>query len=138
MKLFNRLLFTGLIAGSILGIVLKGIEAFTGKKVYVLLLNVDYISVIREWEMTEVEEFLLHLGVSILIVFALYVCLKRTWQFVLATVMIGVLYFPLTALSERTPDVADLEALAYWLLAHAIYGLTAGALIFFKKDRGIQ
>ncbi|WP_010531483.1 hypothetical protein [Lentibacillus jeotgali] len=99
MKLVIRLLFAGIIAGTILEVMLKGIDVFTGKKVYALLLNVDYIPVMRKWQMTEVQAFLLHLGVSVVIVFGLYFLLKRTRKmvlwFALTTFLIGGFYFPL-------------------------------------------
>ncbi|WP_169792885.1 hypothetical protein [Lentibacillus amyloliquefaciens] len=66
-------------------------------------MNVDYIPVLSDWSMTETHEFLLHLTVSVFIVFGLYFVLRRTRAsiilFVLGTVIIGGCYYPLTVLS---------------------------------------
>ncbi|SFD65748.1 hypothetical protein SAMN05216238_10320 [Lentibacillus persicus] len=137
MKLFMRLLITGILAGVVLGILLKSVELLTEKHVYTLLLNVDYIPWLSNSPMSEVQEFALHIIVSVCIVSALYFVLRRARApislFVLGAVIIGGLYFPLTMLSHRTPDVTDAGALVYWLLAHAGYGFAAAIMIFSGK-----
>lgn len=142
MKLLIRLPVAGILAGVVLGLLLKGIEILTDKKVYTLLLNVDYIPWLSNLPINEIQEFALHIIVSVCIVSSLYFVLRRTRApiplFVLGAVIIGGLYFPLTMLSHRTPDVTDAAALVYWLLAHAGYGLASGNMIFLKKDRRVR
>lgn len=138
----KKLLTIGVVAGSIFGLLCKGIEQFTHKKVYTLLLNVDYFPVIKDWEMHEFIEFSLHLFVSIIVVFVLYDvfqrfdCEDRITPYIWSNLIIGGLLFPTTSLSGRTPELTDVVALMYWLGGHAIFGALVGLMIYFwvKKD----
>jgi hypothetical protein len=129
----------GMITGIILGLVLKWLEGITEKKVYTLLLNVDYIPIINTFKLSELMEFNLHLIISIILAILLsFLILKYRLQkkfivpFVTVTsLMIGFLLFPTTALSERTPSITDLLALLYWQIGHLSYGLTLGLALFF-------
>src|SRR5699024_1434212 len=49
MKRFSKLLGIGIISGLILGSMLGIIQRFTNKKVYLLLMNVDYIPIVKDW-----------------------------------------------------------------------------------------
>lgn len=140
MKLFIRVLVTGLLAGAFLGVMLKIVEQLTGEKVFILLINVDYIPVMQDWKMTGEQEFMLHLLVSVVLVFVLYFSLENSsHQLVLYIVIntaVGGLLFLTTTLSERTPNLTDMGALLYWLIAHSTYGLLVG-YILAKSDRGV-
>ncbi|MGM8366613.1 hypothetical protein ACLIBG_14240 [Virgibacillus sp. W0181] len=137
MKLYIKLLLTGVVSGFLLGVILKGIQSITGKKVYTLLLNVDYIPIVNERDMCETVEFLLHVLVSVALVFILYYVLsKLSLQFqvnyyVIINTVIGLILFFTTSFSERTPDVTDLAAMVYWIGGHIIYGAVVGVLIKF-------
>ncbi|KZO00034.1 hypothetical protein ACP2W0_02330 [Pseudobacillus badius] len=132
----------GLIAGIILSIVFKLIEQITQVKVYTLLLNVDYIPIINRYYFPEIIEVSFHLVVSILLSMVLLAVLQHervttgghilAWCTAICT-LIGLLLFPTTALSDRTPAVTSIPALSYWLAGHALYGLVLGFL--FKRDR---
>ncbi|WP_200416122.1 hypothetical protein [Virgibacillus salexigens] len=63
----------GAAAGLGIAAVLKLIQAFTEKQVYTLLLNVDYIPVLKDLSFDELGEVILHLLVSILLVPMLYI-----------------------------------------------------------------
>jgi hypothetical protein len=132
--------FAGLFSGVFLGLFLKVIEQLTNLKVYTLLLNVDYIPILNTMSLTEAMEFMLHLFISVLlsIILVFFLNSKDTWSpnrkqfFVLfISIGIGLLLYPTTALSSRTPAWNDFMALFYWSLAHAIYGWLLGA--FFRK-----
>ncbi|WP_284141639.1 hypothetical protein [Virgibacillus sp. LDC-1] len=130
----------GLVAGVLLGLFLKGVEAITAINVYTLLLNVDFVPMLNELTMSEGIEFTLHLVVSIVLAVALFWLMKiRLWSksksmsiLLLINVGIGFLLFPLTLLSERTPSIWSGEALLFWLFGHALYGVILG--LFFKKS----
>lgn len=138
----RKLLMIGIVAGSIFGLLLKGIEQFTHKKVYTFLLNIDYFPVIGNWKINEFTEFSLHLFVSVMVVFVLYYGLKRfkyekrITAYIWSNLIVGVLLFPTTTFSVRTPAFTDVMALLYWLGGHAVFGALVGIMIYFwvKKD----
>lgn len=136
------LLITGIVAGTIFGLLLKMIEQLTYKKVYVLLLNVDYFPLLKNLELSEIIEFSLHLLVSMIVVIVLYYGLKtleyerRIAPYIWINVIIGVFLFLTTSFSERTPELTDMVALMYWLGGHAIFGALVGMMIyFFRKHK---
>lgn len=134
-----KLMVIGLFLGVVLGGSLKLAQALSGKKVYVLLLNVDYIPMLKELQMDEAEEFLLHLFVSIILVPVLYFLLKRInihrkiFPYIIINLLIGGLLFCTTVLSGRTPDITDTAALSLWLSGHLIYGALVGAIIYYIR-----
>lgn len=132
-----RMLGAGLAAGSLLGIYLKLIEHFTSFNVYTLLLNVDYIPGLKHLELSEGAEFLLHLAISVLLSAVLGVILRkkawphgRAFTFVAAACTgVGLLLYPTTALSDRTPELTDPVSLLLWLSGHLLYGAALGRLL---------
>ncbi|WP_231687846.1 hypothetical protein [Bacillus sp. FJAT-27251] len=132
-----RVILAGTISGIMLGLFLKLVEEMTGLRVYTLLLNVDYIPVLKAIPLPETIEFLLHLLVSIILSFCLAVFLSaKSWSprrdgwFVFAfCIFIGLLLFPTTALSDRTPELGSLPALVFWLIGHALYGALLALLL---------
>jgi hypothetical protein len=140
----GKLAIIGVIAGTVLAALLGIIQELTNKKVYELLVNVDYIPVVKHWQVGPVMGFLFHMIVSICIVFALYFILAN-WQlqrkvaiYLLANTFGGALLFSLTALSESTPAFTDPAAFSFWVAGHAVYGLTVGGMIqaMFRKEQG--
>ncbi|WP_203363610.1 hypothetical protein [Bacillus sp. REN10] len=133
-------ILAGIVSGIFLGLFLKVIEVGLGIKVYTLLMNVDYIPVIKEFALPEVIEFSLHLIVSIVLAMILFYMIKKgRWtnqQIIFRTVaicfLIGVLLYPTTALSDRTPSITSLSAIFYWLVGHALYGGVL-SLFYLKK-----
>lgn len=131
------LAFIGIISGLFLGAFLWVVQIITTKNVYTLLINVDYIPVLKEWNMHPITELVLHLIVSVIVVFLLYAIFKR-WNmqyrvlpYVLANGVIGVLLYGTTSFSTRTPALLDYFAIFYWILGHLLYGLIVG--IFLQK-----
>ncbi|WP_191561824.1 hypothetical protein [Metabacillus idriensis] len=123
-----RGVLAGLISGTALGLFLKGIEAMTGQKVYVLLLNVDFI---YSSPFPEIIEFNMHLAVSsfigILYVYILYFfriqfkAIKGLSAMAL-TVPAIFLYFPLTSLAEKeTPAFNDYPSIGWWTAGHILF-----------------
>ncbi|WP_100403575.1 hypothetical protein [Bacillus sp. FJAT-42315] len=127
-------ILAGIVSGIFLGLFLKVIEVGLGIKVYTLLMNVDYIPVIKKVALPELVEFSLHLIVSVVLAMTLaYVVKKEQWtneQIMIRTVticfLIGVLLYPTTILSDRTPSITSLSAIFYWLVGHALYGVVLG------------
>jgi len=142
MERFSKLLGIGIISGLILGGVLGIVQQFTNKKVYLLLMNVDYIPIVKDWNVGPVMGFIFHLIVSVALVFVLYYVLKKLKLhqkiaiYILVNTLGGALLFSLTALSERTPAITDAAAFIYWVLGHAIYGSSVGVMVYFMlKNR---
>lgn len=141
MKLFMKLLFIGVVSGFTLGGFLGIIQQLTHKKVYTLLVNIDYIPVAQDWEVGPVMDFSFHLIVSIAVVFVLYFVFKKLnlhrkiTIYIFANVVIGSLLFSVTALSERTPAVTDAVAFSYWVVGHAIYGASVGMMINLMSQK---
>ncbi len=135
MKRIGHLLWIGLASGMIFGLVLKAIQAISGKQVYTLLLNVDYLPWFRDQQFHEVTEFSFHLLVSVIVVVVLYWLLNKIQlalqvkSYVLANVFIGGMLFSTTSFSMRTPDVLDAAAFGLWIIAHMLYGYIVGKLI---------
>ncbi|WP_141499782.1 hypothetical protein [Paenibacillus luteus] len=118
---------TGLLSGSGLGLVMKLLEKITGTHVYILLLNVDFVSWLPN-PMPELAEFALHLSVA-MPVGILFLGLMRFWNSPIAlglgfgTAIACCTWVPLTQLSSRTPDTWDAEALLWWVTGHLVYGM---------------
>ena len=80
-ELMVRGSFAGLISGLFLGLFLKVIQHQFGIGVYTLLLNVDYIPVLKEIKFPEIIEFSFHLLISIVLgPILLYVVKKYQWK----------------------------------------------------------
>ena len=127
----------GMLSGIILGLCLKWIEWLTGKQVYTLLLNVDFIPIIGPIQWPEWVEFVFHLliAAAIGIVFV-YIVGKLNNMSIrkivlcsfLLTLPTILLYFPLTLLALKpTPAVDDAVAIFYWTAGHLIF---SAALVF--------
>ncbi|MGG4383164.1 hypothetical protein ABEX08_14120 [Priestia megaterium] len=127
----------GMLSGIILGLCLKWIEWLTGKQVYTLLLNVDFIPIIGPIQWPEWVEFVFHLliAAAIGIVFVYIVDKLNNMsirKIVLCSFLLTLptipLYFPLTLLALKpTPAVDDAGAIFYWTADHLIF---AAALVF--------
>lgn len=131
----------GLLAGIILGLFLKFIESVTGIKDYTLLLNVDYIPILKDIKLPELIEFLLHLIVSVVLGVFLYTYLmNKDWPneqkvrlVVKVSLLIGLLLYPTTLLSDRTPEITNVYSFFFWLVGHGLYGLVLGNLLISRK-----
>lgn len=131
----------GIITGTIFGLILKLVEHLTGKKVYTLLLNIDYIPIMQDFNLNELLDFSLHLIVSIGVAIVLYYAFRLTgWHqmstpYVIANVIIATGLYLTTSFSNRTPDVTDFLAFFYWVIGHAIYGFMLGLMMrYVGKD----
>lgn len=136
----SKAILAGLISGVFLGLFLKVVEITTSIKVYTLLLNVDYVPILQHYKLSEIIEFSIHLFISVVISISLLFffnkknlpTIKRILIVILFSFVIGVLLYPTTALSNRTPSLTNLPAFGYWLLGHSLYG---GLLGFLLKNR---
>lgn len=128
-----QIILIGLLTGFILNYYFKLIEWITDKKVYTLLLNVDYFPILKNYDFPEWIEIGLHLIVS-LVLAGTYTYLWRKWKrpflwTVVSAFIIGLLIYPTTGFSARTPEVNDYVALFWWQTGHLIYGFTLAWLI---------
>ncbi|MDO6657698.1 hypothetical protein [Anaerobacillus sp. 1_MG-2023] len=137
-------LLAGTISGIALGLILKVIQITTGKLVYTLLLNIDFIPIIGNINWPELIEFVFHLIISLIIgvVFSLgssrFFSNKKVYQAIFAYVLTlptVFLYFPLTYFAIKpTPDLFDLVAIGYWTIGHFIYAaILFGVYALYEK-----
>lgn len=120
---------------------LKIIQSITSLKVYTLLLNIDYIPILKDIKLSEVVEFGLHMVISIGLAFVINLYLSRTelgkeaiHRFVISvSLIVGLLLFPTTLLSERTPPITSTFAFLFWMAGHWIYGLVLGRVLSIKE-----
>ena len=126
-------MFLGLVSGAFLGFFLKGMQAWTGIKVYVLLLNVDFIPLLGEYTLPEWLEFLFHLLIScfigvmfVYLVKRMNLTMKGTWILsFLLTLPTIFLYFPLSYLAvKEVPALLNGAAVLLWATGHFLYALT--------------
>lgn len=136
--LINRqVLFTAVVAGGSLGIFLKVVEHLTNRRVYTLLLNVDYFPILHNYYFPEIIEFSFHLVISLVITSCLFAIRNKfNWSntalirsSIVSQLLIGCVLFPTTILSDRTPAITDVHALAWWLSGHLLFGLLVGILL---------
>nr|WP_239586950.1 hypothetical protein [Bacillus ectoiniformans] len=125
---------------------LKIIESETGKAVYTLLLNVDFIPLIGNIVWPEWIEFSFHLLVSFAISFSYFYLLSNVTPAarrplvtaLLLTLPAVLLYFPLSYLAIKpVPDLMDQSAFIYWTLGHIVYAyaLFSWGNFYQKKHR---
>lgn len=143
-------IWIGFWSGLLLGLLLKWIQAVTGKQIYTLLLNVDFIPLIGKVEWSEPIEFAFHIAISIILCI-IFVYIAKHWNYsfgqltILSLVMsipLYLLYFPLSALAlrEDVPELTDLGAFLYWMFAHLTYALSLPILYktFERKNAASQ
>lgn len=127
----------GIITGLIMSYFFKAIEIATSYKVYTLLLNIDYIPILKDLQLSEFAEVGLHLFVSIFLTVCLYLFLcysSYTHKLVLCSiicVIVGILLYPTTLLSDRTPPFTSIPSILLWVTGHLLYGLALGTLFHF-------
>ncbi len=108
---------------------------------YTLLLNVDYIPFLKELKLSEVVEFGLHMVISIMLAFVMNFYISRKefgkeaiHRFVIrVSLIVGLLLYPTTLLSDRTPSITNAYAFAVWMAGHWIYGLVLGRVLTIKE-----
>ncbi|GAA0454901.1 hypothetical protein [Alkalibacillus silvisoli] len=126
-------LVIGLISSTAISLYLYVIEAFTGKQLFTLLLNIDFIYTPSESvpeNVYQAFEYSLHVLVATLIVCVyLYIITKKKSLWERRMEIAGLLsfiafltYFPLTILAKTTtPAPTDLVAIFDWFIAHVIF-----------------
>ncbi|SHH23006.1 MULTISPECIES: hypothetical protein [Virgibacillus] len=130
-----KLIWIGCISGVVLGVFLKLTEQMTSKRVYTLLLNVDYIPILKDLPLNEFGEFMLHMIVSVILVPVIYVALtqighqQNLFTYMLLSSFIGAVIYVTTSFSERTPDLLDGTSFLLWVIGHVVFGWVTGFLI---------
>ncbi|QFT88721.1 hypothetical protein FIU87_08700 [Bacillus sp. THAF10] len=139
-------LISGCLSGILMGWSMKFFEVISGKKVYVLLLNVDFIPGLKTQNFSELTEFLLHLIIAVFIGFVFGYLVKRlklhsvNKQFLLSFILTFptiLTFFPLTILAKKaTPPPSDLLALTLWSIGHLIFAIALPAFFIFFNSFG--
>lgn len=126
-----------LIAGIFLGLFMKWLQDVTGYKVYTLLMNVDYIPILKDYIFPAWVEFTFHLIIAVMLAYVIvWVAWKKHYtskQLIRFTIvvnsMIAIALYPTTALSNRTPALFSFQSFGLWLVAHIAYGIVLGVLL---------
>lgn len=135
-KIFYTLVYS-LIAGVFLGFFMKWLQDVTGYKVYTLLMNVDYIPILKEYIFPTWVEFMFHLIVAVILAYVIvWIAWKKHYtrkQLIRFTIVvnsiIAIALYPTTALSDRTPALFSFPSFGLWLVAHIAYGIVLGVLL---------
>ena len=135
-KIFYTLVYS-LIAGIFLGFFMKWLQDVTGYKVYTLLMNVDYIPILKEYIFPEWIEFTFHLIIAVILAYAIvWVAWKKHYTrkqlirfTIVVNIIIAIALYPTTALSDRTPALFSFPSFGLWLVAHIAYGIVLGVLL---------
>ena len=135
-KIFYTLVYS-LIAGIFLGLFMKWLQDVTGYKVYTLLMNVDYIPILKEYIFPEWIEFTFHLIIAVILAYAIvWVAWKKHYTrkqlirfTIVVNIIIAIALYPTTALSDRTPALFSFPSFGLWLVAHIAYGIVLGVLL---------
>ncbi|NGZ75155.1 hypothetical protein GYN08_07480 [Saccharibacillus sp. VR-M41] len=133
----------GLAAGTALGLILKAVQSLSGHRVYRLLLNADYVPVLKNFRLSEWTEFVIHLIISVVLCVVLGLLWERRAKRSLPSAgrmtgitaliggAIGLLLYPTTLLSRGgTPPIDSLPAWLWWLGVHLLYGAAVGLLLY--------
>lgn len=130
----------GIVAGAVLEISLKIVQLITGNDAYILLFNLDYMPVLKQWNDTIGAGAAFHYLTCIGSVLFLYFLLRpfRLQYRILPYVLVyggggGLLYF-LSALTDTPPAWNDFMAWFWWTGGHAIFGLVSGGLIRLLRN----
>ena len=126
-----------LIAGIFLGLFMKWLQNVTGYKVYTLLMNVDYIPILKEYIFPAWVEFTFHLIIAVMLAYVIvwiawkkhYTSKQLIWFTIGVNSMIAIALYPTTALSNRTPALFSFPSFGLWLVAHIAYGIVLGTLL---------
>ena len=135
-KIFYTLVYS-LIAGIFLGLFMKWLQDVTGYKVYTLLMNVDYIPILKEYIFPAWIEFTFHLIIAVILAYAIvWVAWKKHYTrkqlirfTIVVNITIAIALYPTTALSDRTPALYSFPSFGLWLVAHIAYGIVLGVLL---------
>lgn len=128
----------GIVAALLLALFFKVVEERTSHKVYTLLLNIDYIPVLNTVQFPEIVEVGFHIIISVVVCLFLFLFIRfkkitqsrKIIRFcVVVNVLIAILYYPTTLLSERTPAFTNLWAFVFWIIGHIGYGWIVGVLL---------
>ncbi len=120
---------------------LRIIQSITNLKVYTLLLNVDYVPILKDMHLPEIVEFGLHLVISVILAFGvnLYIFKEELQKekipgFVIKIgLVVGLLLYPTTLLSDKTPEITSSFSLLFWMAGHGLYGAVLGKLLVYDK-----
>ncbi|NGP44387.1 hypothetical protein G4V62_05240 [Bacillaceae bacterium SIJ1] len=118
---------SGIFSGVILGLILAAFEEISGKRVYTLLLNIDFIPWLSRWSGNMWIEWVLHMTVAVSIG-CIHVLLTEIykWPDVLSasalTVIALFMYIPLSTLAlGPAPSLIDGMAWGLWFLGHLCF-----------------
>lgn len=138
-----EVLIVGILTSFVLGFFLKILELITDLKVYTLLLNIDFIPILGNINFPEWIEFSFHIIISVILTYIFYYfVVKNNWRWQnilfyvsLGNMLIGLLIYPITLLSDRTPPLFSIFALNFWLVAHLIYGISMSLFFILIQNK---
>ncbi|WP_431027212.1 hypothetical protein [Lysinibacillus sp. LZ02] len=134
--IFHTLVYS-IIAGIFLGLLMKWMQYVTGYKIYTLLMNVDYIPILKEYTFPGWVEFTFHLIIAVILAYVIvWIAWKKSFTrkqlisfTVIVNIVIAIALYPTTTLSDRTPPLLSFPSFGLWLVAHIAYGVVLGILL---------
>lgn len=137
METFLMLILIGAISGIILAGVMKLVRIVTGNKADILLYNMDYIPVLKQWDHLKVTGLIFHYVTCIASAVILYYLLipfdlvYAIWPYIFVFTLGGSILYFLSALTRTPPDHRDWISWFNWTASHSIFGFAVGVLIFW-------
>ena len=112
-------------------------ERLTNLKVYTLLMNIDYVPILNRYKFSAWVGFSFHLIICVILTFFLaFLALRLQWRSkeillytIIVNIVISVLYYPTTTLSDRTPPFLSWPSFMLWVFVHIVYGAMLGYLL---------
>lgn len=137
MGTFLLLILIGTISGMILAAVMKLVRIVTGNKANILLYNMDYIPILKQWADKKITGLIFHYVTCIsstVVLFYLLIPFNlefAIWPYIFVfSLGGGILYF-LSALTPAPPDHEDWISWFNWTASHSIFGFFVGVLVFW-------
>lgn len=137
METLLLLVLIGTISGTILAGVMKLVRVATGNQADILLYNMDYIPVLKQWADKRSTGLIFHYVTCIsstVILFYLLLPFKleyAIWPYIFVfSLGGGILYF-LSALTRTPPDHEDWISWFNWTACHSIFGFSVGVFVFW-------
>lgn len=137
METFLLLILIGAVSGVVLAAIMKLVRIATGNKAEILLYNMDYIPVLKQWAHLRITGLIFHYLTCISSAVVLYYLLIpfqlefAIWPYIFVfSLGGGILYF-LSALTRTPPKHDDWISWFNWTACHSIFGFTVGVLIFW-------
>src|SRR5699024_12218877 len=110
---------------------------------FTIVLHFNFLLIVGNINFSEWIEFSFYIIISVILTYIFYYfVVKNNWRcqnilfyVSLGNMLIGLLIYPITLLSDRTPPLFSIFALNFWLVAHLIYGISMSLLFILIQNK---